>query len=160
MDQGSSLVKKAIESKQLFKNETWKKGLNYCKNQNGTLHFIGLLSDGNVHNHIDYQIKLPEHAEKENIKKSLHILLDGRDVYERSALSYLKTLNQTITLLQSKGVDIKIASGGGRMVTTMDRYNADWNIVKEDGMLTFLAKPKHSTQLKKLSLIIMTVIQT
>jgi 2,3-bisphosphoglycerate-independent phosphoglycerate mutase len=129
-DQGSLLVKRAIESSSIYSNKTWIEGLSNCKKHNSTLHFIGLLSDGNVHNHIDYQLKIIEKSAQEYTKIRLHILLDGRDVEARSALTYIKKLNQLITTLQKKNIDIKIASGGGRMITTMDRYNADWSIVE------------------------------
>ena len=130
-DQGSALVKKAIDSGQIFKSSTWKKGIQQCLKNNSTLHLIGLLSDGNVHNHIDYQIKTITQAVKDGITSiRLHCLLDGRDVEARSALSYIKVLNKTILSLINQNIDIKIASGGGRMITTMDRYNADWSIVE------------------------------
>ena len=126
--QGSSLVKQSLESKALFQNKTYKDGIQNCINHNSTLHLIGLLSDGNVHNHIDYQIQLIKQAVHDGIKTiRLHCLLDGRDVEARSALTYIKTLREHIDPLKC---DIKIASGGGRMITTMDRYNADWRIVE------------------------------
>ncbi|RAP32007.1 2,3-bisphosphoglycerate-independent phosphoglycerate mutase [Candidatus Marinamargulisbacteria bacterium SCGC AG-414-C22] len=129
--QGSALVKQAIETKAIFKSKTWINGLNFCKTSGKTLHLIGLLSDGNVHNHIDYQISLINQAIEENITKiRCHILLDGRDVEPRSALSYVEKLTKIIKEHQQNGIDIDIASGGGRMVITMDRYNADWNMVK------------------------------
>ncbi len=130
-DQGSALVKQAIKSKSLFKSQTWKQGINNCLSNNSTLHLIGLLSDGNVHNHIDYQLSILQQAAGNGIKKiRLHCLLDGRDVESRSALTYIKVLNKTIDALQQSGIDIKIASGGGRMTTTMDRYDADWSMVE------------------------------
>jgi 2,3-bisphosphoglycerate-independent phosphoglycerate mutase len=98
----------------------------------GAIHFIGLLSDGNVHSHIEHLFALLNNCAENKIQKvRLHILLDGRDVGEKTALHYI---GQTEKLLQSIRTkyhfDYKIASGGGRMVTTMDRYNADWSVVK------------------------------
>lgn len=131
INQGSALVKKALASGTLFKNPNWKKGLSRCINTSHTLHFIGLLSDGNVHNHISYQLDLIKEAAAAGVKKMrLHCLLDGRDVDARSALRYLKTLNNLIETLKKEHIDIAIASGGGRMVMTMDRYNADWEMVE------------------------------
>tara|TARA_A100001015_G_scaffold201502_1_gene224932 strand:+ start:5939 stop:7558 length:1620 start_codon:yes stop_codon:yes gene_type:complete len=131
-EQGSLLVKQAIENKTLFKSKSWIKGINQIKNTKNCLHLIGLLSDGNVHNHIDYQIALINQAVIDGIKKiRLHILLDGRDVDARSALNYIDKIEKTITMAKKKGVDIEIASGGGRMVITMDRYNADWEMVRK-----------------------------
>jgi 2,3-bisphosphoglycerate-independent phosphoglycerate mutase len=61
----------------------------------------------------------------------IHILLDGRDVGETSALDYVDPFEQFLTGLNSGGaVDYRIASGGGRMNITMDRYNANWDMVK------------------------------
>ena len=106
--------------------------LPYCNSKKRTLHLIGLLSDGNVHNHIDYQIECINQAIVDGCKKiRLHILLDGRDVEGRSALSYIATLNKVIERHKKNGINIAIASGGVRMVMTMDRYNADWEMVKK-----------------------------
>ena len=128
-EQGASLVKKAIESEQLFKGKTWIKAIQHTQKNNSTLHLIGLLSDGNVHSHINHTKALIAEAVKNNISKiRLHILLDGRDVEEKSALNYINDLN---TFTQDLHADIKIASGGGRMTTTMDRYNADWSMVEK-----------------------------
>jgi len=130
-DQGAKLVDKAIESKQIFSTEIWHKLLKKPVNEGTTLHFIGLLSDGNVHSHINHLFKLIEQAAKEGVKKiRIHILLDGRDVPETSALQYVDSLEKFLHTFNDEGFDFCIASGGGRMVTTMDRYEADWNIVK------------------------------
>jgi 2,3-bisphosphoglycerate-independent phosphoglycerate mutase len=130
-DQGAKLVDKAIESKQIFTTEIWKKLLEKPVNTGTTLHFIGLLSDGNVHSHINHLFKLIEQAALEGVKKiRVHILLDGRDVPETSALQYVDSLEKFLHSFNQKNFDFCIASGGGRMVTTMDRYEADWSIVK------------------------------
>lgn len=130
-DQGAKLVDNAIESKQIFSTAIWKKLLEKPVNAGTTLHFIGLLSDGNVHSHINHLFKIIEQAALEGVKKiRVHILLDGRDVPETSALQYVDSLEQFLHGFNQKGFDFCIASGGGRMVTTMDRYEADWNIVK------------------------------
>jgi 2,3-bisphosphoglycerate-independent phosphoglycerate mutase len=60
----------------------------------------------------------------------VHALLDGRDVGERSALEYIKPFEQYLDDLNDDGFDARVASGGGRMVITMDRYNADWSMVE------------------------------
>jgi 2,3-bisphosphoglycerate-independent phosphoglycerate mutase len=130
-DQGAKLVSNAIDSGSIFATETWKKIINKPVAENRQLHLIGLLSDGNVHSHIDHLFKLISAASKEGIKKlKLHILLDGRDVPETSALLYVDKLEEFLKSFRDKGLDYRIASGGGRMVTTMDRYEADWAIVK------------------------------
>ncbi|MEI7812082.1 MAG: 2,3-bisphosphoglycerate-independent phosphoglycerate mutase [Ignavibacteria bacterium] len=129
--QGAALVNVAIEDGSLFKSTTWKtaieKGL-----AGGTVHFIGLLSDGNVHSNIKHLFAMIQNCASEGVKKvRLHVLLDGRDVGERSALDYLSPTEELLNKISTEqGYDYRIASGGGRMRVTMDRYNADWSIVK------------------------------
>jgi 2,3-bisphosphoglycerate-independent phosphoglycerate mutase len=130
-DQGSRLVNKAIETGSLFETKLWSAIVDRGK-QGGTVHFIGLLSDGNVHSHIDHLYALIDKCVEEGLKKiRLHVLLDGRDVGERSALTYVVPTEEKLNRIsKKKGFDYKIASGGGRMHVTMDRYNADWRIVQ------------------------------
>jgi 2,3-bisphosphoglycerate-independent phosphoglycerate mutase len=59
----------------------------------------------------------------------VHILLDGRDVGETSALEYVDPFETFLSTLRDKSFDVAIASGGGRMNITMDRYEADWSMV-------------------------------
>lgn len=144
-DQGASLVENAINSGDLFEGDTWKKAIQNVQTHSSTLHFIGLLSDGNVHSHIRHLLKLIDKANETGIEKArFHILLDGRDVYERSALTYIETLENKLKSINSTPYrDYKIASGGGRMVTTMDRYNADWSIVERGWNAHVLGKAPH-----------------
>lgn len=129
--QGATLVDEAIRNKSLFHGSTWKKLVNYCKDHH-TMHFIGLLSDGNVHSHINHLFTMLEEAKKEKIKRvRIHILLDGRDVGEVSALKYVDMLEEKLASLNDDDYDAKIASGGGRMTVTMDRYEANWKIVEK-----------------------------
>ncbi len=145
-DQGAKLVDNAIESKQIFTIAIWKKLLEKPIKAGTTLHFIGLLSDGNVHSHINHLFKIIEQAASEGVKKiRVHILLDGRDVPETSALHYVDSLEQFLHRFNEKGFDFCIASGGGRMVTTMDRYEADWNIVKRGWDAHVLGKARAFT---------------
>jgi 2,3-bisphosphoglycerate-independent phosphoglycerate mutase len=129
-DQGAKLVSNSIEAGEMFRGQTWKDLIANVNKNRSTLHFIGLLSDGNVHSHIDHLKAMIKVAKEENIKKvRLHILLDGRDVPEKSALDYIDPIENFISELRSGEFDIKIASGGGRMTITMDRYEADWSMV-------------------------------
>jgi len=130
-DQGAKLVENAVESGSLFEGEVWKESVARVKESGEPLHFIGLLSDGNVHSHIDHLLAMLEKAHGEGVDKArVHVLLDGRDVPETSALEYVEQLEVTLTKLCEAGGDYRIASGGGRMTTTMDRYEADWSIVE------------------------------
>lgn len=129
--QGAKLVASSIEEGLMYKGETWKKLISNVKNNNSTLHFIGLLSDGNVHSHVKNLMDMITEAKKEGVKKvRVHALLDGRDVGETSALDYFDPFEKFLKDLSANGFDAKIASGGGRMVITMDRYNANWDMVR------------------------------
>ncbi|NLT50865.1 MAG: 2,3-bisphosphoglycerate-independent phosphoglycerate mutase [Ignavibacteria bacterium] len=129
--QGAKLVNNSFDSRKIFESDVWKNAVSAAKGNN-TLHFIGLLSDGNVHSHIDHLFKMIKKAAEEGAKKlRVHTLVDGRDVGEKSALEYICPLEKLLNDISAeKGYDYKIASGGGRMITTMDRYNADWSVVK------------------------------
>jgi len=127
--QGAKLVGESITSGTLYEGATWKKLVKNVKDKNSTFHFIGLVSDGNVHSHIDHLKGMIQQANKEGIKKiRVHALLDGRDVPPTSALEYITPLEEF--LASFKDADYRIASGGGRMYMTMDRYNADWSMVQ------------------------------
>ncbi len=129
--QGAKLVSQSIESGKIFMSDTWKALVSNCKDNNSVLHFIGLFSDGNVHSHIDHLKAMIEKAKAEGVKKvRIHILLDGRDVGETSALDYIIPFEAFLDGLRSDDFDICIASGGGRMKITMDRYEADWSMVE------------------------------
>ncbi len=131
-DQGASLVAKAVDSGALFQGATWKKMVANVLQHDSALHFIGLFSDGNVHAHIDHLKAMLAQAKKEGVKRArIHPLLDGRDVPPTSALDYVIPFEKFLADLNAGGaVDYAIASGGGRMKVTMDRYEADWRIVE------------------------------
>ena len=129
--QGAKLVNKALQSGTLFEGKAWKQAMAQTMDGSGTVHFIGLLSDGNVHSHITQLEALLEQCMKEKVQKvRLHMLTDGRDVGERTALGYIETVENKMQSINSQGFDYRIASGGGRMYITMDRYNADWPMVE------------------------------
>ena len=128
--QGAKLVSESIESGKLFQSKTWKKLADNAKNGK-TLHFLGLLSDGNVHSNISHLFALLRQAKAEGIHSvCCHILLDGRDVPATSALEYVQQLEDVLASLSGDGYDYCIASGGGRMTITMDRYEANWPMVE------------------------------
>ena len=127
--QGAKLVSESISSGLLYEGETWKKLIANVKAKNSALHFIGLVSNGNVHAHIDHLYAMVEQAHKEGVKKiRVHALLDGRDVDPTSALTFVTPLEEKLASYTDS--DYQIASGGGRMFITMDRYNADWPMVQ------------------------------
>ncbi len=129
--QGAKLVNESIESGKIYASETWKALVAGVKASGGALHFIGLLSDGNVHSNIGHLLAMLKEAKAEGVAKArVHILLDGRDVPATSALEYVDQLEETIAELKDASYDVSIASGGGRMQITMDRYQANWGMVK------------------------------
>ncbi len=129
--QGAKLVTQSIETGKMFASETWNELIGGVKTNNGTLHFLGLFSDGNVHSHIDHLKAMIVKAKDEGVRcVRVHILIDGRDVGETSALDYIEPFEAFIADLRTADFDIKIASGGGRMNITMDRYEANWAMVE------------------------------
>ena len=130
--QGAKLVQESIDSGSLFASKTWLDLTENCLQNDKTLHFIGLLSDGNVHSNISHLIALLRHAKMIDIRKlRVHILLDGRDVPATSALEYVDQLENVLAELRDENHDYRIGSGGGRMKITMDRYQANWGMVEE-----------------------------
>ena len=142
--QGAKLVSGAIASGVMFEGATWKKLIAAVKANSSTLHFIGLLSDGNVHSHQDHLKAMIAQAYKEGVQKlRVHALLDGRDVDPTSALDYITPMEEY--LASFAGVDYCIASGGGRMYMTMDRYNANWDMVEKGWKAHVLGKGREFT---------------
>jgi 2,3-bisphosphoglycerate-independent phosphoglycerate mutase len=134
-DQGSMLVSKSIKSGEFFKTDMWVQIEEQCIINNGTLHMLGLLSDGNVHSHIEHLFSIILYAAANGFERlRVHALLDGRDVGEKTATKYIDATEMLLHKInidyEDSFYDYKIASGGGRMKVTMDRYNANWDVVK------------------------------
>jgi 2,3-bisphosphoglycerate-independent phosphoglycerate mutase len=131
--QGARLVNEAVATGAIFQGHAWRRLVSHCSEQQGAMHFIGLLSDGGVHSTIEHLEAMLGHlALQDKLRRArVHILLDGRDVGETSALEYVSRLESLLkSLREQAGVDYRIASGGGRMKITMDRYEADWGMVE------------------------------
>ena len=129
--QGAKLVEIAVENGTVYDGETWKACVKKVKESGGKLHFMGLLSDGNVHTHIRHLESMLKQAHKEEIPTArVHALLDGRDVDPVSAERYVERIENVMGELNNDGADYCIASGGGRLYITMDRYDADWPMVE------------------------------
>ncbi|CAH2054506.1 unnamed protein product [Thlaspi arvense] len=134
--QGAKLVDLALASGKIYEDE----GFKYISEsfEKGTVHLIGLLSDGGVHSRLDQvQLLLKGFAERGAKRIRVHILTDGRDVLDGSSVGFVETLEADLAALRSKGVDAQVASGGGRMNVTMDRYENDWNVVKRGETVKF-----------------------
>jgi len=130
--QGAKLVSASIETGAMFRGETWRKLVANAQAGDGrAMHFLGLFSDGNVHSHIDHLKAMIARAKEDGVRRvRVHVLLDGRDVGEQSALEYLEPFEAFLAGLSGGGFDYRIASGGGRQYITMDRYGADWSMVE------------------------------
>ena len=128
--QGAKLVNQALESGEVYETQVWQDAIAHGKQS--TLHLLGLHSDGNVHSHTEHLYQLMKKAAVDGVRECrLHLLLDGRDVAARSALTFIETTEAIIKdINQQYDANFKIASGGGRMLITMDRYEADWDMVK------------------------------
>jgi len=128
-DQGAKRVEKAIANGDIWASKAWRAIVDNCLEQSSTLHLVGLLSDGNVHSNIDHVLALIEQATQAGIERvRVHALFDGRDVPDHSAEEYLARLRSKVASIGT--ADFEVASGGGRMVTTMDRYGANWGVVE------------------------------
>lgn len=139
VQQGAALVDSALADESLFKGSGW----DHVKKlgPSSTLHLIGLLSDGGVHSRYDQIRGILQGAVKRGVKKvRVHVLLDGRDVPDGSSVKFVKQLEED---LKSTGIDARVASGGGRMHVTMDRYEADWDIVKRGWQTHVLGEGEH-----------------
>ena len=130
--QGAKLVQESIDSGSLFASNAWIEFTKNCIENNKTMHFIGLLSDGNVHSNIGHLFALLRRAKADGVNRvRVHTLLDGRDVPATSALEYIDQLESVLAELRDDTHDYRIGSGGGRMKITMDRYQANWGMVEE-----------------------------
>jgi len=144
-DQGAKLVDTSIKTGSFYRSKIWQKLTEKVISNNSTVHLIGLLSDGNVHSNFNQLMRIIEGFAESGIQKlRLHLLTDGRDVPAKSALTFIRPLeirlNEITLNYASKNYDYEIASGGGRMYVTMDRYESDWKIVQRGWFAHVLGK--------------------
>lgn len=140
--QGASLVDIALETKNMFSDAGW----GYIKPAfaNNTLHIIALLSDGGVHSRTDQIFGMMRGAIADGCKRlRLHVLTDGRDVADGTCHEYMAKLVEELDSYVAQGCDAKVASGGGRMAVTMDRYEADWPMVERGWRAHVLGEAPH-----------------
>lgn len=120
-------INKAIEDGSFFKNELFDKAIEKANENNGSLHLMGLVSDGGVHSHINHLEALIKLAKEKNVKNLyIHAFLDGRDVPPRSAIPYLKEVNDILKENDNIG---ELATVSGRYYA-MDRDNR-WDRTKK-----------------------------
>ena len=140
--QGASLVDISLEKGTMFTDAGW----TYIKPAfaKNTLHLITLLSNGGVHSRYDQLSGVMKGAVKDGCTRiRLHILTDGRDVPDGTCHEYLATLEKDLAEFTKGGCDAKVASGGGRMSVTMDRYEADWAMVERGYNAHILGEAEH-----------------
>lgn len=146
--QGIAKIEEAFRTGEIFESEAWRsaitrilsnqKALKVDNNSDlwynekigpATLHFAGIFSDGGVHSHIAHLEQMIDKAYVEGVRRMrIHAVFDGRDVPPQSEPKYIEEIEEFVK--QFADADIKIASGGGRMVTVADRYENDWGVVK------------------------------
>ncbi|MDX8396173.1 MAG: 2,3-bisphosphoglycerate-independent phosphoglycerate mutase [Mariprofundaceae bacterium] len=128
LDQGPTRINKAIDDGSFFESDALKQMIEQGKNN--TLHLLGLLSDGNIHSHLDHFIAVINYAFEEGVTRlRVHALLDGRDVGIQTAKTYVAKLEAVFAPINAQGASYAFASAGGREVMTMDR-DQDWDKVK------------------------------
>ncbi len=134
LDQGPTRINKAIANGSFFASSALQQVTECCQ-KGATLHLLGLLSDGNIHSHIDHFVALIDHAFEKGVKRlRLHALLDGRDVGIQTAEKYVARIEEAFACISTQeGFDYAFASGGGREQVIMDRdhnwarVEAGWN---------------------------------
>lgn len=141
---GIARVNDSIESGEIFTSEAWRGAIRQVLGKNPldksdeksynkeidqrTLHFAGIFSDGGVHSHIDHLKAMIRQAYQDGVRRMrVHAVFDGRDVAPQSEPRYIRDFEAFAS--KFPGADIRIASGGGRMVAVADRYESDWEVV-------------------------------
>ena len=132
MEQGPTLIQNLFQSGEFFENPVLSRIIQNCVEHDTPLHLLGLLSNGNIHSHVDHTEAIIRHAFQSGIRRCyLHALLDGRDAGVQSALDFTEPFEKLFSELkgQRPGIDYAFASGGGREVITMDRDN-NWEKIE------------------------------
>ncbi|GAV20036.1 2,3-bisphosphoglycerate-independent phosphoglycerate mutase [Mariprofundus micogutta] len=131
LDQGPTRINKAIADNSFFASSALQQVMEVVANGT-TLHLVGLLSDGNIHSHLNHFKTLIEYAFEQGVKRlRVHALLDGRDVGIQTAQKYVCELEEDFAYINgNEGFDYGFASGGGRERIIMDR-DYDWSKVEQ-----------------------------
>ncbi|MCX7702983.1 MAG: 2,3-bisphosphoglycerate-independent phosphoglycerate mutase, partial [Planctomycetota bacterium] len=108
--QESLHIREKVENGEFFKNEVLLSVMRKCRESGGALHLMGLCSDGIVHSDIEHLRALLKMARQNRVSKVyLHLFLDGRDVAPKSALKYIRQVEEWC-----KEYGGKVATVGGR----------------------------------------------
>ena len=133
-------ISKAIEDKSIETNTVLADAFTYAQTEGKNIHFLGLLSDGGVHSHLDHLKGLLDMTTKYNCPGVfVHGFTDGRDVDPKSGVSYIEKLSQKL-----KSTNSKLASITGRYFA-MDR-DKRWERVKKayDALVNGQGNPSRS----------------
>lgn len=136
-------VNLAIKNKTISNEKTLIEAFNYAKSNNKPIHFLGLLSDGGVHSHINHLMGLIDAAQESGVEKSfVHAFTDGRDVDPKSGFGFITSLETHL-----ENTNTELASITGRYYA-MDRDNR-WERIKlaYDALVNGIGEPsKNATQ--------------
>lgn len=117
-------ITKSINDGDFFSNEALLGAVENCKKNNSALHFVGLVSNGGVHSHIDHLFGLVDLARKNGLEKVyIHCITDGRDVSPTSGVEFIEELQNKLSETKTG----KIATVTGRYYA-MDR-DTNWDRV-------------------------------
>jgi 2,3-bisphosphoglycerate-independent phosphoglycerate mutase len=109
-------INKAIEEKSIIKNKILNNAIDYSIENNKKIHFLGLLSDGGIHSHIEHLFALLELTKLKKVNNVfVHAFTDGRDTDPKSGIKFVEMLENKI-----KKSNVKLASIIGRYYS-MDR---------------------------------------
>ncbi|SEQ22443.1 2,3-bisphosphoglycerate-independent phosphoglycerate mutase [Piscibacillus halophilus] len=112
--QNLTRINLSIKEREFHHNDAFVNAASHTKTNDGALHIFGLLSDGGVHSHIDHVFALLEMAKEQKVDRVyVHAFLDGRDVGPKTAITYLKELQDKMNEL-----------GVGQLATVSGRYYA------------------------------------
>ena len=111
--QDMTLIEMALEKGEFPTNPVIAGVLQSAKKSGGAVHFIGLLSDGGVHSHIEHVKGLLDAAKSAGVPAFVHAFMDGRDTSPTSGVDFIKDL-----------LDHMKAIGHGQLATMIGRYYA------------------------------------
>lgn len=143
LDQGPTRINKAIKDGSFYTSKALGSIIK-CGQQGGAVHLLGLLSDGNIHSHIDHFKAVIRYADEQGIENLyIHASLDGRDVGIQSAQDYVVQIEGVFNGINVKeNRDYAFASASGREHAVMDR-DQDWSKVKRGWDAMVLGKAEH-----------------
>ena len=123
VDQDLVKINKACNDNSISTNKNLKKSFQFIKENNSSLHLIGLVSDGGIHSHINHLYKLIDVAQAEGIQNIyIHAFTDGRDCDPNSGINFIKELTDSLN-------GPKLATVCGRYYS-MDR-DKRWERIKK-----------------------------